>query len=142
MKFEKRLANRFSPVIAICIIAPILGMASVAFASLTFSTTTVFGNANLLIDASGTIAVGSSTATAITIGNNSSVTSFSGNVGIGTNSTTANLQVEGTTLLANLNAVRFADQFPGTTIVEKIQAAVNDCGSNGCTVYVPAGSFY
>jgi hypothetical protein len=36
---------------------------------------------------------------------------------------------------------RDATKFPGASIVEQIQAALNDCGSDPCEVYVPAGIY-
>jgi hypothetical protein len=36
---------------------------------------------------------------------------------------------------------RNALKFPGQSIVEQIQAAIRDCGSNPCEVYIPAGSY-
>jgi hypothetical protein len=40
-----------------------------------------------------------------------------------------------------LAAARDATKFPGPSIVEQIQAAIRDCGSEPCQVYVPAGSY-
>ena len=37
--------------------------------------------------------------------------------------------------------VRNAADFPGTSIVERIQAAILSCGANPCQVYVPAGRY-
>ncbi len=37
--------------------------------------------------------------------------------------------------------VRVATDFPGASIVERIQAAVLDCGPNPCEVYIPAGTY-
>ncbi|MFZ3264560.1 MAG: hypothetical protein WA172_11220, partial [Terriglobales bacterium] len=42
---------------------------------------------------------------------------------------------------ASATGTRNADDFPGTSIVEKIQAAIRDCGSSPCAVYIPAGSY-
>jgi hypothetical protein len=36
---------------------------------------------------------------------------------------------------------RNAIKFPGQSIVEQLQAAIRDCGSNPCEVYIPAGSY-
>jgi len=38
-------------------------------------------------------------------------------------------------------SARDATKFPGQTIVEQIQAAIRDCGSRPCEVYVPAGTY-
>jgi hypothetical protein len=74
------------------------GAVSVAFASLTFTSTTIIaGNSSLSIDASTTISIGTSTASAVTIGNGSSVVSLFGKVGIGTSSPSAELEVYGST---------------------------------------------
>ncbi len=37
--------------------------------------------------------------------------------------------------------VRIATDFAGASIVERIQAAVLDCGPNPCEVYIPAGTY-
>src|SRR5208283_1740287 len=37
--------------------------------------------------------------------------------------------------------VRNAANYPGTSIVERIQAAILDCGASPCEVYVPAGTY-
>ncbi len=37
--------------------------------------------------------------------------------------------------------IRNAAEFPGASVVERIQAAIRDCGPNPCNVYVPAGSY-
>lgn len=37
--------------------------------------------------------------------------------------------------------VRVATEFHGASIVERIQAAVLDCGPNPCEVYIPAGTY-
>lgn len=36
---------------------------------------------------------------------------------------------------------RVATEFPGASIVERIQAAILDCGPNPCEVYIPAGTY-
>jgi hypothetical protein len=36
---------------------------------------------------------------------------------------------------------RDVSRFPGRSIVEQIQAAIRDCGSNPCALYIPAGSY-
>jgi hypothetical protein len=42
---------------------------------------------------------------------------------------------------ARATGPRDATKFPGASIVEQIQAALNDCGPNPCEVYVPAGTY-
>jgi len=42
---------------------------------------------------------------------------------------------------ARATGERDATKFPGASIVEQIQAALNDCGSDPCEVYVPAGTY-
>ena len=39
------------------------------------------------------------------------------------------------------NGIRTATDFPGASIVERIQAAILDCGAAPCQVYVPAGDY-
>ena len=36
---------------------------------------------------------------------------------------------------------RSAADFPGASIVERVQAAIRDCGPNPCEVYIPAGTY-
>src|ERR1022692_525510 len=36
---------------------------------------------------------------------------------------------------------RNAADFPGASIVERVQAAIRDCGPNPCEVYIPAGTY-
>src|ERR1017187_2126558 len=59
-------------------------VASIATAALTFSGTGISGNSGVVVGGSGTISIGTSTATSIMIGNSNATTSFLGNVGIGT----------------------------------------------------------
>lgn len=42
---------------------------------------------------------------------------------------------------ADQSKLRNAADFPGASIVERIQAAILDCGAAPCQVYVPAGKF-
>jgi hypothetical protein len=76
--------KRTLPTIATSIVVGLLaGGISLAVASLTFSGTTIISGSGVSIDASGTISIGTSTATGIVIGNTNSTVSFNGNVGIG-----------------------------------------------------------
>jgi hypothetical protein len=36
---------------------------------------------------------------------------------------------------------RNAAEFPGASIVERVQAAIRDCGANPCEVYIPSGTY-
>ena len=40
-----------------------------------------------------------------------------------------------------ITGMRDASKFPGRSIVEQIQAAIRDCASDPCQVYVPAGTY-
>ena len=40
-----------------------------------------------------------------------------------------------------LKGTRNAADFPGASIVERVQAAIRDCGPNPCGVYIPAGTY-
>jgi len=40
-----------------------------------------------------------------------------------------------------LNTIRFADQFPGADIGAQLNAAISDCGSTGCHIFIPAGTY-
>jgi hypothetical protein len=68
---------------------------SVAIASLTFTGSNITGDRNAVIDASGTISIGTSTATAINIGSSNATTTFFGDVGIGTTNPSQALSVVG-----------------------------------------------
>jgi hypothetical protein len=69
--------------------------ASIAFASLTFTGTNITGDSNEVIDATGTISIGSSNAMGMRIGNTSATVSIFGNVGLGLASPFSPLQVAG-----------------------------------------------
>ncbi len=43
--------------------------------------------------------------------------------------------------IARAAVARDATQFPGASIVEKIQAAIQNCGSEPCEVVIPAGTY-
>ncbi|MGB8890299.1 MAG: hypothetical protein WCC87_26475 [Candidatus Korobacteraceae bacterium] len=49
----------------------------------------------------------------------------------------AQVGMEGGTLTGTRNAA----EFPGASIVERVQAAIRDCGLKPCEVYIPAGSY-
>src|SRR6266480_4706468 len=110
-QFIKRIISTIRSSIVIGVLA---GKVSIALASLTFSGRTITGGSNVSIDAMGT-----STATSITNGNSSTV-SFPGSVSIGT-----------TLLPKEMASVRIANEYPGASIVEKIQAAITDLGGPG-----------
>src|ERR1017187_9600617 len=76
------LRRRLPILVVYIIIAAIVGGVSIAFASLTFSGTSITGDSNSIIDATGTISIGASSATGITIGRSNQTTSFPGNVSI------------------------------------------------------------
>ena len=40
-----------------------------------------------------------------------------------------------------LKGTRNAEEFPGASIVEKVQAAISDCGLKPCKVYIPSGTY-
>ena len=111
-RFIKRIISTIRSSIVIGVLA---GKVSIALASLTFTGTTITGGSNVSIDAMGT-----STATSITNGNSSSTVSFPGSVSIGT-----------TLLPKEMASVRIANEYPGASIVEKIQAAITDLGGAG-----------
>src|ERR1039458_1687186 len=78
-----------------CLVIVLAG-ASVAFAALTFSGTSITGDSNSIIDATGTISIGASSATGITIGRSGITATFPGTVTItGSTTTLQNLVVSG-----------------------------------------------
>src|ERR1035438_2831643 len=42
---------------------------------------------------------------------------------------------------ALMPGTRNAVEFPGASIIEKIQAVIQDCGSGPCAIYLPAGTY-
>jgi hypothetical protein len=84
-------------------IALIVAGVSVAFAALTVAGTSITGDANTTLDATGTIIIGSSSATGITIGRSGITTTFPGMVTITGQATTTNLAVLGSLVDANGN---------------------------------------
>jgi hypothetical protein len=76
-------------------LAILVGGASVAFAALTFSGTSISGDSGVVIDGSSTISIGTSSATGVTIGNASATVSLFSNVGIGTTTPLSPLSVVG-----------------------------------------------
>jgi hypothetical protein len=76
--------------------AALAGSVLIAFASLTFTGTTISGDTNSAIDATGTVTIGASSATGITIGRSGITATFPGTVTItGTTTTLQNLVVSG-----------------------------------------------
>jgi hypothetical protein len=96
----------------------LLGGVSIAVAALTFSNSKIAGDSSgvtvnssstIIIDASGTISIGTSTATAITIGNSNATTSFTGNVGIGNAAPRSALEVTGWLVVASGSTLDISD---------------------------------
>jgi hypothetical protein len=58
----------------------LLASVSIAFAALNFSGTSITGDSNSVIDATGTISIGATSATGIQIGSTSNTTTFPGTV--------------------------------------------------------------
>lgn len=100
-----KLKRRLAPYVIPTVVTLVLASASVASASLTFSGTSIISPATVVIDASSTVSIGTSSAQAITIGNNNSTTSFLGTVSIGTTvlSQSGSSAVAGVRLLLDSN---------------------------------------
>jgi hypothetical protein len=62
----------------------LLSAASIAFATLNFNGSSISGDSNIVLDGAGTIAIGTSTATGVTIGRSGITSIFPGAVTIGT----------------------------------------------------------
>jgi len=77
-KSMKKIFSSFT--IPIIIIAIAACGASIAFASLTFTGTNITGDANAIIDTAGTVSIGTSTATGITIGRTGVTTTIAGSI--------------------------------------------------------------
>lgn len=93
MKFPGGSSSRWS--LAIGIALAVLSLTTLpALASLTFSGTAISVDSGIVIDGPGTISIGTSTATEVTIGNGSSTISLLGNVGIGTTTPSVKLEVD------------------------------------------------
>ena len=82
MHLKPQQAKKISAFLASVFFVSVTVGASMAFASLTFTNNNVTGDSGVVIDASGPIAIGTSTATGITIGAPSNVTTFPGAVAI------------------------------------------------------------
>src|ERR1039458_8269386 len=90
------LRRRLPILVVYIIIAAIVGGVSIAFASLTFSGTGISGDSGVVVDGSGTITIGTSSSTAITIGRSGITATFPGTVTItGSTTTLQNLVVSG-----------------------------------------------
>jgi hypothetical protein len=100
------LNHKVPGVITLIIIGLLAGGVSVALASLTFTGTNLTGDSGVIIDTSGTISIGTSSATAINIGSPNATTTFFGNVGIGTATPTGGLDVaNGSVLFSGTSGV-------------------------------------
>src|ERR1019366_9792425 len=92
---SKQARNLTAFVASVFFISAAVGV-SFAFASLTFTGTNITGDSGTTIDATGTITVGASSATGITIGRSGITATFPGTVTItGTTTTLQNLVVSG-----------------------------------------------
>ncbi len=136
------------PVLASIIAAAVLSVAlPVAFAALTFTGTSVSGDGNVAIDGSGTIAVGTSSATGITIGKSGITTTFPGAVGVAGNVTAAKYYGDGSSLTGvgtasvgcqTASSLGFA--LNGTDETAKLQSVLNTfyAAGGGC-LYIDNG---
>lgn len=90
------LKRRLPAFVISLIIVAIAGGVSIAFASLTFTATSITGDSNTLVDTTGTISIGASSATGITIGRSGITATFPGTATItGPTTTLQNLVVSG-----------------------------------------------
>src|ERR1017187_9955415 len=93
---SKQARNLTAFVASVFFISAVVGV-SFAFASLTFTGTNITGDSGTIIDATGTITIGASSATGITVGRSGITATFPGTVTItGSTTTLQNLVVSGT----------------------------------------------
>ena len=103
------------------IIAAILGGASIAFAALTFSGTSITGDSNSVIDATGTISIGATSATGITIGRFGITATFPGTVTItGTTTSLQNLVVSGSCVGCGVGNFTAGGDLSGSSTAQKV----------------------
>ena len=103
------------------IIAAILGGASIAFAALTFSGTSITGDSNSVIDATGTISIGATPATGITIGRFGITATFPGTVTItGTTTSLQNLVVSGSCVGCGVGNFTAGGDLSGSSTAQKV----------------------
>jgi hypothetical protein len=92
----EHLKRKLPTFVLAIIIASVAGGVSIALASLTFTGTSITGDTNSTIDATGTISIGATSATGITIGRSGITATFPGTVTItGTTTSLQNLVVSG-----------------------------------------------
>src|SRR5665213_2039712 len=97
MKYKGWSVRQFLVLGALACLAIVLARASFAFAALTFTGTSVTGDSNSSVDATGTVTIGASSATGITIGRSGITAIFPGSVTVsGSTTTLQNLVVSGT----------------------------------------------
>lgn len=96
MKIPTGFTKKSLALVSSIVFVAITVTVSVAFASLTFNGTSINGDSNSSVDATGTITIGASSATGITIGRAGITATFPGTVTItGTTTTLQNLIVSG-----------------------------------------------
>ena len=135
----------------------LLASVSITFAALNFSGMSITGDSSSVVDATGTISIGASSATGITIGRAGVTTTFPGNLSVNNATVTSNLAVLGSLFDANGNkyststsngavvgGIIYASQYAGADIGAKINAALADaanCPSDGtykhCVIMLP-----
>jgi hypothetical protein len=113
----------------VVVVTGVTAFVSIASASLTFSGSGVTANSAVVIDASSTISIGTSTATGVTIGSSSSTVSFPGNVIVG------NGVPDATTPLASTPTFRDMTVFPAAAAFTTHVADPNDISANQLMFY-------
>src|ERR1035437_7367106 len=121
---RSRFAGAFLAALASVIL---FSAASVALAALTFSGTNISGDSGVVLDTSGMISIGTSTATGVTIGRNGSTVSIMGSLGIGTTSPSGTLNIVGNPLIQNNTGPSFAE-FQNTLAQGHTKVAVGMLG--------------
>jgi hypothetical protein len=115
------LRRRLPILVVYIIIAAIVGGVSIAFASLTFSGTGISGDSGVVVDGSGTITIGTSSSTAITIGRSGITATFPGTVTItGSTTTLKNLVVSGTCTGCGVGNFTAGGDLSGSSTAQKV----------------------
>ena len=86
-EFYKKYKKFFIP-LGTAVVVSIFSYASIAFATLTFSTNSITGDTNVEIDTPGALLLGTASATAVTVGRIGAQTTFPGSINVVGNTTT------------------------------------------------------
>src|ERR1039457_2568907 len=117
---SKQARNLTAFVASVFFISAVVGV-SFAFASLTFTGTNITGDSGMIIHATGTIKIGASSSTGITIGRSGITATFPGTVTItGSTTTLQNLVVSGTCTGCGVGNFTAGGDLSGSSTAQKV----------------------